>query len=180
MTFQYSLNEDDYLAYQLYIVSKSKRSIKNRKKVWLIMVSMMVFICWSAYCTGHLNHLYVLIPLTLIVLIFYPVYQKWYYRRHYINHIKEHYKNKVDHISTLELNSECIKSTSKVGEASINLKEVMELNETRDYLFVKISTGESLILPKVKVDTNLFKQELLSFLPSNDLIVTEELNWKWY
>jgi hypothetical protein len=86
----------------------------------------------------------------------------------------------VDHISTLELNSECIKSTSKVGEASINLKEVMELNETRDYLFVKISTGESLILPKVKVDTNLFKQELLSFLPSNDLIVTEELNWKWY
>lgn len=144
------------------------------------MSTVMLILCWSAYSSSRLNHLYFLIPLALIVILFYPKYQKWYYRRHYINHIKEHYKNKVNQTSVLELDSECIKSSSKFGEASINLREVIELNETGDYLFVKISTGESLILPKAKVDIDLFKKELLSILPSNGLLVTEELNWKWY
>ncbi|WP_256010319.1 YcxB family protein [Desertivirga xinjiangensis] len=97
-----------------------------------------------------------------------------------MRHIKEYYSNKVNQLGILRLDKEFILETSAVGESKIYLTEIKELHETGQHFFVKISTGESLVLPKTQVDTQLLKEQLFKLLPEHKVIVKEDLQWKWF
>jgi hypothetical protein len=180
MEFNYSLSLNDFLQYQLYTASKSKRvKIQNRKSLLLLSV-ILIGTCFLPY--HHKNYIgtsisIILIPVSLIL---YSIYLRYHYRKHYEKFIKDVYKNKVGKMALIVFLEDHIETSDETGESKINNSNLEEINETGEYLFLKLKTGESIIFPKSKIENlDLLRTELSRISNAYHLNSNVDLNWKW-
>jgi hypothetical protein len=100
--------------------------------------------------------------------------------RHFEKYIDENYHNRFDKTVTMEFDSEYINTTDYLGESKLKIKEITEINEIQDYVFLKFSSGESLILPKDRIgninELRIILTKIISDLSINHNI---DLNWQW-
>jgi hypothetical protein len=174
------LDENDYLTYQLYTASKTPRIKKARIKGWIY--TTVAFFCLTFLFFESNNELlgYYFLVASVLSLALYPIYSRWRYKRHYLKYIQDTYKNRFGVESTLEINDDTIVVKDKSGEASINTSEIEEINEIKDFYFVKMRTGESLVISKVKTeDIDRIKNELKSLADKKEIKYNVELDWKW-
>ena len=84
-----TLDENDFLTFQLYNASKSPRIRRGRIKSWIITTVM--FLCFACLFYQSNQALLTSYFLTLsgLSLVFFPYYTRWRYRKHYLNHIRE-------------------------------------------------------------------------------------------
>ncbi len=180
MTIIYTLNENDFLQYQLYIASKTDSIKKQRKNTWLIFSGSFLLLSFMFYQSGNTFLTYYFLFFGIIVACFYPTFQKWYHRNHYRKYIVENYKNKLGDTGRITFKDDIIEIVERAGEFKIKLTEIENTTEIADYFFIKMNSGGHLILPKNQLDNidnvrNGFKQIC------NKLSVSfiEELNWRW-
>ena len=176
MKIEYKIQASDFLDFQLFTASKSKR-IMNKKvkgRIFLTLASVISGIYF--YSQNHMTMSIYFGLVALIIGVFYPKYFHWRYQKHITNYIKENYKQRFGEIENLEITKEYIYSKDKTGEGKIKIKEVENVSETKNHFFLKISTGMSLIIPKRAIkNIELLKDELNGI----GLTVIDELNWKW-
>jgi hypothetical protein len=68
----------------------------------------------------------------------------------------------------------------KTGEVKINNSEIEEINEIKDFYFIKTRTGTTLIISKVKTDDiDKIEREIKSMIETRGLKHNIELDWKW-
>ncbi|MGA9639022.1 YcxB family protein [Flavobacterium sp.] len=180
MKIQYALNENDFLEHQLFTASKTERINKQRRKSW-IMVTFSFFALSILFLNNENRFLlYYFLGFGVISLIFYPLYQRNHYKRHYRNFIKETYKNRFNETATLIFEEDYIETNDLSGETKIYYSAFEETNEIKDYYFLKLKTGGSIIIPKMKIDNiENFKIELNRISEKYNLKNNVELNWKW-
>ena len=175
-------DQNDFLTYQLYTASKTP-TIKNaRIRGWVLTTA--AFICMTYLFFTSNNDLlgYYFLAASILSLIFYPFYFAWRYKRHYERYIEDTYKNRFGEEYTLEINEEFILTKDKTGEAKINNTEIEEINEIKDFYFVKVRTGVSLIISKVKTDPHdleILVKRLRELVDKKGIKHNVELNWKW-
>ncbi|MBI5539056.1 MAG: hypothetical protein HY951_03290 [Bacteroidia bacterium] len=177
--YKVSLSKDDFLRYHLYTVSKSRKTKFKRIRSWILLtISFLLFglilsesedkfLMYYFYCFG------------LITLIFYPFYNSWYYKRHYKKHIVEHYKNKIGIECEISFNEEYLFSKDNVGEGKIKLSEIEVITEILENLFIKINSGDTIIISKKIPEYNLFNEVLKEVSMDNKIPWNKELDWKW-
>lgn len=176
MKIDFTLEAKDFLAYQLYTASKSKRIKRSMLRTYLIwLVGCILFGIYFYWKENNALAIYFGI-ISLASALFFFKYLKWRYKRHYRNHIKENYKNKINQLVKIEFKDGFIYSQDKTGEAKIDLSQLLEINEITEYFFLKMSTGDSLILPKRVVEN---QEKLKEKFQNLGLKINEELNWKW-
>ena len=122
---------------------------------------------------------YCIIAFSIITLLFYPLYEKRQYIKHYKKHIEENYTNRIGKSSTIEFNNEYLISKSDSQEGKIKLTEITEVNETKTNLFIKVKSGESIIIPSNLPEYNLFKSDLLDRINTLEVLWNIDLKWKW-
>ncbi|MCE2896318.1 MAG: hypothetical protein LW721_17935 [Flammeovirgaceae bacterium] len=62
----------------------------------------------------------------------------------------------------------------------INKSEIEEVNEIKDFYFIKTRTGTTLIISKIKTDDiEKIKSEIKSLVETRGLKHNIELDWKW-
>ncbi|HYF67437.1 MAG TPA: hypothetical protein VD884_04840 [Ohtaekwangia sp.] len=175
-----TLDENDYLTYQLYTASKTPRVKKARTRGWVL--TTISFLCLAYLFYDSYNDLlgfYFLIASGLC-LVFYPLYSRWRYKRHYLKYIQDTYKNRFEQECTLQINEDSVDIKDKTGELRINTAEIEELNEIRDYYFIKTRTGTSVIISKQKADDpETIKKELKLLVTKKGIKHNIELEWKW-
>ena len=176
MKFEYQIQEADFLSYQLFTASKSKRITRKKRNGWigLTVGSFLV----GLYCySGEKDFLvYYFFAMAILTGFFYPTYFKWRYKKHYSTYIKEHYKNRFDEAVQLEFTSSYIESKDKTGEGKIKISELEEIAETSTHFFIRLSTAMSLIIPKREFsDLNPIKNQLQEL----GIPIRNELQWKW-
>ena len=180
MTLRYSLSEDDYLTHQLYIASKTERIKKQRRRSWLILTFCSLVLSFLFSENDNKVMMYYFLALGIIILIFYPFYQRRYYRNHYQKYIKENYKNKINEITNLIFGDTFVESFDRTGEGKMYLSEFEKLIEIKEYFFIGLKTGGSLIIPKLKLEnieeTKLFLKNLAEKL---QIEYSSALDWKW-
>jgi hypothetical protein len=112
--------------------------------------------------------------------LLYPSYERKKYIKHYEKHIEENYKNRFGKLESLEFEEKQILSKDYTGEGKLFLSEIEELNEIKDYFFLKFNSGVSLIIPKRGIDNleqmNQFLNALCSRLNKKHNI---DLDWRW-
>jgi len=180
MELKYSLNTNDFLQYQLFTASKSKR-IQNQKRKSIIIISLSLLVLFAIlFDSNNYNRNILLVIVVTASLLFYPRYLKRHYYSHYKKFVEDTTKNKTDRLASLSFREFHIETSDETGESKINYTNLEEINEIKDYIFLKLKTGESIIFPKNKIDNfEKLKEELSKITNAYNLKTTVELNWKW-
>ncbi|RYJ40158.1 hypothetical protein NU08_0914 [Flavobacterium anhuiense] len=70
--------------------------------------------------------------------------------------------------------------TGGVGISSVNFSNFKNISEIKDYFFIAFKTGESLMIPKDKIeDAEKLRNKLKSIAENLKIDFISELDWKW-
>jgi len=180
MKLTYSLGENDFWQYHLYVATKSERIKSQRTRSWLLVSSVFLLLSLLFLLNDNSDMVYLFLFLALASFIFYPFYVRMTYKNHYKKFVTENYKNRVGLPVVISFTDDAILSSDRTGESTINLSELESICETGAYFYPKLKTGGHLVIPKSGIESIPATKEFLKQICrkfSIDFI--EELNWKW-
>ncbi len=177
MKLEYTIEEEDYLAYQLFTSSQSA-SIQKKKTNGHILITSALALLGLVMISVSADKTFGILYLILAVVsgIYYPKYFKWRYKKHYLTHIRESYKQRIGLVVTLEFLEDTILAKDKTGESKLSLSEVELVKETSQHFFLQFTTGVSVIIPKMGEEES---EALKGRLVEKGISVEDHLNWKW-
>ena len=180
MTTEYCLDEIDFLQYQLFAASKSANNKRQRRRSWLI-ISFSFVLLGLLFASNDKSFLsYYFLFFGLISFIFFPLYQRFQYKRHYLKHIRETYRDRFDKLIKLTFTESSIEIQSTDSESKIGFDAIEEINEVEDYLFLKFKSGGSLIIPKRKLNhLDKINEEIKNLTQNYGITFNLYLNWQW-
>lgn len=178
MKLEYILNFSDFLEYQLYASSKSELHQKKRKKIRIIVPIIYIALGLLMLFIKFTYQPIAIFGIAILWYLLYPVYSKWKYKKHFENHIKENYKNRIG--KKVSLNFEKGVDFTEIFDSGTQTKiknsEFDKLIEIKEHYFLRLKSELSLIIPKREIaDQEKFKK-LFSDI---NLEYVNELNWKW-
>jgi hypothetical protein len=181
MELKFSLNENDFLEHQLFLASKTDRIKKQRRKSWMLVSFIFFGLSLIFFQAKNMMMVYYFLVVGILSLIFYPIYQKNHYRKHYKKYIRDAYKNRFDQIATIKFEKDFIETSDINSESRINYSAFEEIIEIENYFFLRLKTGESIIIPKKLKFENIIdlKSDLVRIFENYQIKIKEELNWKW-
>lgn len=177
--YKITLDKEDFLRFQLYTASKSKR-IKNRRLRSWIFTTLFFVLMVLITSENEDSFLYIYFAAAACAnFILYPYYTRWRYKMHYKKHIEDHYETKCGVESLFTITSEYILSQDHTGESKIMISEIKEIIEIEKDIFIKIKSGEAFIIPKRIPDIGQLSKELKILCNSKEINWNTELEWKW-
>ncbi|SHG08855.1 YcxB family protein [Flavobacterium johnsoniae] len=181
MELKYTLTENDYLQQQLYLASKSKLIKKQRIKSRLLVLIILLVIGFLFYMAQNIFLTYYFGGSGVICFFLYPIYLKFYYQRHYRKYIKENFKNRIGIISTLLFKEDVLEAYSEnIGSSEVKFSAFENISEIKDYFFIALKTGVSIMIPKSEIiNIEAVRSELKMITEKIGINFISELNWKW-
>ncbi|NMH27900.1 YcxB family protein [Flavobacterium silvaticum] len=180
MTLRYSLEIDDFIQYQLYTGSKSRRVINQRRKNWVVFAFSVVILNLLINWNKETGYLVFSLGFGFLLIALYPFYLGYYYKRHYEKFVRDTHMNKVGILTRLDFDEDFIYSTDETGDSKIYYTNLETINETAAHFFLKLKTGESLVVPKRKLaNPETFEVELRTIEKRFNVTRNSDLEWKW-
>jgi hypothetical protein len=177
--YKITLDKDDYLRFQLYMASKSKKIKKGRMQVWILTTLTFLSISFIFIANGDRIFPYVFLLISAINVIFYPIWDRRRYKKQYERLVAENIKNKLALYCEISIDSEKLTLKDERGVGEISLSEIESIIEIKEDLFIKVKNGNMLIISKQITDYENFIQELKNASGNSDIPWIDELNWKW-
>jgi hypothetical protein len=115
----------------------------------------------------------------ILSIFFYPIYQKWYYKKHYRKFIAETYKNRFGQPEEMKFTEEWVEVKDVSGESKIKLAEVESITETGSYFYLKLRTGGDLVIPKKIPEIDLVRLRLKELCNKFNIAYHSDRKWKW-
>lgn len=179
MKIEFHLSEDDYLTQMLFNATQSK-VIKRRRLInWLICIAMFLILALTFYLKGNYPLTIMYVVGLIIFIIFYPMYQRWLYKRSYSKYLKESMKNKSESLICIEFIGDQILLNDYAGDASMNISAIDHIYETGQYFYLRFNSSGTLILPKAHLDVKDFTHVIQNISEKYNIPFKHELNWKW-
>lgn len=180
MTLTYKLDQNDYLQHQLFLSSQIPRLKKQRTNSWLMLSGSVLVFSHISYLENTAFLSYFFLAFGVILLLFYPPYERQLHKAEYNKLIEDIYKNRFGQPVNITLSESAIEISDNTGEAKINLTAIENVTETGNYFFPKLKAGDFLIIPKSKLsDVDMVRNELLQICGKLNIGFIEDLNWKW-
>ncbi len=180
MTIEFQLDEKDYLTNFLFFASKDK-SIKQKRirSFFIILIICLVFFFLYSPDLGQSK--FYLIGFYLLILISFPFYSKWQYKRNYQKLIKNKFQNKLNQNLTLDIDVQKIfMNDEDQTEVKLMTNQLYQIHEIAHHFLFKIKSGESIVVPKNAIkNISEFESLLKKIAKINQIDFTKELNWKW-
>lgn len=176
MKIEYTIEEQDFIDFQLFTSSKSESVKRSRKRSWIILLVLFIFLSANTYYKGDTNSAIYFAMFGTLILAFYPKFLNWKYKRYYQKFVRTNYANRFGQLETLEITPEFILSKDKVSEGKVNISEIDNISETQNHFFLKVSTGVSLIIPKHRIDNS---EHLKKEFESLNVSIIDETDWSW-
>ncbi len=179
MIFEYSLNKEDFVQYQLFIASYSEL-IKKRRKRNLVMVPVAyVLFAVISILFGSITGAGLFLLLAVAWVFAYPVWERNRYRKHYEKHMQEHYRNRFN--TPLSIVTEEDKMICSEGDlqSTVPYTEVREVNEIPTNIFITLKGGESVIIPKKFDKLPELRNRLKELSARLEFPYKEYPDWKW-
>ena len=180
MNYTYKLEEEDYHTHLLFTISKSSSAIKTRARIRLLMSISLLLFAFISYGNNSGGQTIYFFTLAVLAFFLMPFYTRWSYRKTYLKHVRNYYKDRMSESTSLNFENDSILITDSQGESIVNYSELDEINELSDYYFLKVKSGQSIIVPTRKIEN---KTELLNTLKqassTHSIIWNDEQNWIW-
>ena len=179
MHVSFELSKEDFLQHQLFVASKSDSVKKQRQKSWWIMIALFGGLTIFFKFANNPLLFYYCLFFTVVSIIFYPIYLRKRYVKHYVKFIEENYKNRLGQTVTIDFLDESIQSGDVSGSSNINYSELQQITETGNYLYVKLKTIGYLIIPKRIENIEATKSYLKTLSSQMKIDYVEALDWQW-
>ncbi len=180
LTATYEIDQNDILNYQLYHASMSKQ-IKKRRLISRILIPVLYgviglfFIVFSNYGLGI-----IFIVSGVLWLIFFPIWERKRYINHFKGFLKENYKSMFNDTSTIRFDDDSIFIKGLDSESTFGNNQLERIDEITDYIFVKLKSGQTVVLPKNKISNiDEVRSYLLELTGKLNLSYEANLNWKF-
>lgn len=176
MQLKYTLTEADFLELQLFLAKESsafRRSMQRNR--WIIGAIFLVLFGLSAQ-VGNWSLASVYLVAALLVIIFFPFYLRWRYRRHYLGHIQEFYSERIGTPYEVELAPPVLVLRDAAAEGKVQLSELGNMFELPERFLIELPAGQYLNIPK-----SIIEDQKAFILAWQQVGVqnTPHLDWKW-
>ena len=180
MKITYSLDEKDYLTFQLFTAFHSPTVKRRRLLSKSIPAVAYLFFAVLFFYRGDLTMLFAFLLLAVVWFFFYPIHDSNLYRRQYQKFIAENMNNKFGRKASLLFEGDLVKTKDEVSESSVKLSEIESITEIPTLFLVKLKTNQSFILPKDKLDVCDKLPAFFQKLEAEKGIPYYVMNnWKW-
>ncbi len=178
MSYQIRLELKDYLTYQLYAVSQSKRIKQKKNRSWFIfpIVFVAIGIIMNQQGLKSASGYFIL---ALIWAVAYPFYFKWLYQRHFKRYVNDVYAKKADNLIEIEIGNDYIFSKDDETEAKFKLNQFYAFIDLPDHILLQLDKGDTLIIPKSTNSYANIESELRSKAEKFSIEWKNQLGWKW-
>ncbi|MCK0159437.1 YcxB family protein [Allomuricauda sp. F6463D] len=184
LILRYKLNTNDYLQQVLYYNSINEESIKQRSKVWLFVIAFIIF--FSVLLLFLFNdkiefgHYLGAIPVAILSILFFPYFYKNILKKRFLKLVQKNYKNNFGKESVLSFHEEYVEIHDFTGESKVTYTSLEKIIEIKTHFFLILKAGAYIILPKSEIqDADSVKNTLDTIAAENEVLYSEELNWKW-
>jgi hypothetical protein len=181
MELKYTLTENDYLQQQLYLASKSKLIKKQRKMAKFLILIILLLICFLFYVNNDLWFAYYFGGLGIVCFFLSPFLLRKSYQKSFAKYVQENFKNRIGIISTLLFKEDVLEAYSEnIGSSEVKFSAFENISEIKDYFFIALKTGVSIMIPKSEViDVEAVRSELKMITEKIGINFISELDWKW-
>lgn len=179
MELNYSLNENDFLQYQLYAASKSRQIKKSRNKSITVFIILCIFFSVLFYLMNNeIPSFFILISLIIISGLYFQTKKR--YINYYKKFIEENYKERIGLPCKMIFADTELIAKDYLSESKVKYESFSQINEIKDYYFLKIKTEQSFIVPKRVIINDADFLNMLKVLQTEyQIILNQELDWKW-
>lgn len=180
MQLEYSLEEKDFLTFQLYTASKSETIRRRRLRSKWILPVIYFFFAILIFYKGIPVIASVFIIIAILWFIFYPKYESKKYVKHYQTFIREHHTGKLNRKALLEIDGSRILSKDETKTTEILTSEISSITSLPQHYFIKLKTGDTFIVPKRALsEPLLIENEFKELAEKLKIVFASEMNWKW-
>ncbi len=180
MQYEYQLDEIDLLTFQLFTVSKNKRMTRRRWRSGILTGLGSIVLAFFSKNNGLETLFYYWLIFGVLILFLYPFYVKNVWKRHYKRHVIENHSERMGLLSTLEFTDKQILTSSSFMQSQIDLNQLKLIIEIKDYLFLQLKYGDTLVIPQAKIkELDHLKKQLETLSDQLDIGYIKELDWKW-
>lgn len=170
MTFQYSLDKNDFVEYYLFNTSMKESIIYSRKKNRYSFTTIYIFLGIVMFLVQYYFVAFTFIGVAIAWYLFYPKYIRKKYFQHFTNHVNENYTKNFDKPTTITFNDDYIETIDEMSENKYWNKAFEEITEINDYYFFKFLNGGALIIHKKSIpDHAEFQKYLLKLTQNYDI-----------
>lgn len=177
----YSLTEEDHLNYQLFTASQSAQVKKTRNRNRLLVSGILLALGLIVFAVfNQIKTALVYAVGAAFTYFVYPVYQRYLYKKNYQKFIRETYQKNIGKSAELTfLDKKLILKNSEVN-SEINYSLIEKISEVPETFYLKLNSGQSVIVPKRFVGNIDEFRNFCKELASKLNIKFEELpDWKW-
>lgn len=181
MTIEFTLKKNDLLQLQLFLASQSEQIISSRKKSkWRVPLVYAVLGILLAVTTDK-DFGIAFLAVGVLWFFIYPDILAKRYVRIYKKNIEENYLNRLNKPPVvLTFNDEYIEEIDYQGESKLKIKEIVRIDQVRDYCFLKFSSGVGLVIPVSRLsDRECFVEYLKNMAAKNGIEYKVDMEWKW-
>jgi hypothetical protein len=176
MLFKFSVEQIDFLTFQLFTVSKSDTVLRTRRRGQLLTSIAGLLLSINLFVTGSTIAGFVMLAVAVATYLFYPRYHRWRLKSHFLKYSKKNYGSQFGQEESLETKIDHIISKNIAGEGKVKSTELESLTEIADYYFLKMKNGSSIILPKRDIKE---EKELVKELKKMGVPLIQELEWAY-
>ncbi|MCT4646664.1 MAG: YcxB family protein [Carboxylicivirga sp.] len=173
------LEKEDHVQYQLYTASKSERIKKKRKAVKIRLPIVYIILAFLLAYIGHITLSISFVIIAMLWYFLYPLYERKKYVKHYQSHVDESFKGKLDLESVIELDDEEIRTSDEMGNSTIKVEKINAIGETGRYIYIYLTPGMGLVIPKQKVEQLAQLKEWIIKQTAKGVPYNLDLNWSW-
>jgi hypothetical protein len=181
MTIEYSLTEQDYVTYQLYVASQSslikKRRMQTRIVVMLLYLGLGTFIVVQG--RPPLGMLFFVFG--VLWFFFYPMRDARRYEKHYRKSIREKLLGEEETVYRAQLQGDILYVKEDGVESSIELHKFSECVELPTVVLMRLKGGgESVVIPLKDASMAEEARKLARTVAAQaDIPYTVRTDWRW-
>lgn len=180
MTVEYSIDEKDYLTFQLFTASQSELISKRRFRAKTIPPVIYVVLGCVMIVYQRLDFTIIFGLLAVVWYLFYPLREKRLYKDNYEKFIRQNLKDKFGQKATLTIGAQHLVNKDEIGENRIKLTEIAMINEIPELILIKLKQGQTFILPKNKIsDADALRIKLKDLADELGIVYRNEYEWRW-
>lgn len=177
----YTLNEEDFLDFELYQAStdESIKKLRIKEKYRIIGLSLLcAFILF--FDEDYRLYSYFFLGSSILFLVVYPWWSSWFYKRMYRKRIESIFNGYLPYPMKIILDETRIEVDSNKGHSVFDINNIKTITETGKYFFITSSQGKTIIIPKNQLNNpeEVIKQ-LKNYESSQQFPFIQVLNWKW-
>ncbi|MBX2948311.1 MAG: YcxB family protein [Crocinitomicaceae bacterium] len=180
MTVTFNIQEKDLVTLQLFLASISDNIRKKRQKTKYVIPVFYVLIAIVGVVTGQKVAAISFLSGAVLWILFYPLWERKSYRKHFATFIREHMKNRFENTLSMEITNDFLFAREHQNENKTPVSEIERMQEIGELFLIRLKGGSTFFIPKEQVaEQQQLRARLQKLAQHLKVDYTIDNEWKW-